>query len=133
MELTYFLAQLIGLYCLIVGVLIFFKKKLFIEFVNEFLRAPATLFFPGLVAIFLGLLMVLSHNYWNAGNLTLLVTLVGWAALLKGLALLFIPKTAVRWIQWCKLEKFSWLYAVIVLLIGLYLAHAGFTHTGLLH
>jgi hypothetical protein len=133
MELTYFLAELIGLYFLIVGVLMVFRKRLFLQVVQEFYAGSALMFLGGWVAMFLGLLMVLIHNYWNAGFLALVITLVGWAALLKGAALLFMPKCISRWVTIFKLEKLFYLYAVVVLIIGAYLAHAGFTHVGLLH
>jgi hypothetical protein len=133
MELTYFLAQLLGLYFLIVGLLMLFRKKMFLEVINEFYAGSALMFLAGWFAMLLGLLIVLIHNYWNAGILALIVTLSGWAALLKGVALLFIPKTTARWARSVGLEKFFYLYAIIILIVGLYLTHAGFTHAGLLH
>jgi hypothetical protein len=133
MELTYFLAQLLGLYLLVVGLLMIFQKKMVLEVINECYANSALMFLAGWVAIFLGLLMVLIHNYWNVGVLALVVTLSGWAALLKGAALLFIPKTTVRWVRAANLEKMFYGYAIIVLIVGLYLTHAGFTHTGLLY
>lgn len=133
MALTYFLAQLIGLYLLIVGLLMLFRKRMFLDVLNEFYERPSSLFLAGWLAMLLGLLLVLSYNYWNAGILALVITLTGWAALLKGATLLLMPKTAVRWTRAFNLEKFFYLYAIIALIIGAYLAHAGFIHTGLLH
>jgi len=133
MELTYFLAQLIGLYLLIAGLLMLLRKKMFLEVINEFYDTPSSLLLAGWFAMLLGLLLVLNYNYWNTSILALVITLAGWAALLKGITLLFIPKTMIRWTRAFNLEKFFYLYAIIVLLIGAYLTHAGFTHLGLLH
>ena len=133
MELTYFLAQLIGLYCVIVGVVMLLRKKMFMEILSEFYRSPAALFLAGFIAMLLGLLMVLSHNYWSAGTLALVVTLVGWIALLKGLWIIFFPHSATRAIETLKVQEYSWAYAIVVLVVGLYLVHGGFSHMGLLH
>lgn len=133
MALTYFLAQLIGVYFLLIGLLMLVRKNTFLQVVYEFYDHPVSLFLAGWMAMFFGLLLVLSYNYWNAGTLELIITLTGWAALLKGLALLFIPSVTSRWVRSMNLERFSSLYAVIVLVLGTYLAHAGFTHTGILH
>jgi hypothetical protein len=133
MPLTYFLAQLIGLYCLLIGCALLFRKKMMVEVINDMYRNPSVLFVVGLIATFLGLLVVLNHNYWNSGFLALVVTLVGWAALLKGGVILFVPEMTVSWVRMARLEKFAYVYAVIVLIVGLYLVHGGFTQMGLLH
>jgi len=133
MALTYFLAQLIGLYLLIVGLLMLFRKKMFLGVIQEFYERPSSMFIAGWLAMVLGLMLVLSYSYWNAGILALVITLAGWAALLKGAMLLLFPKAMVRFTRVFKLEKFFYLYAIIVLIIGAYLTHAGFTHVGLLH
>ena len=87
----------------------------------------AALVSSGAIAMVLGLLMVLSYNYWNAGTLALVVTLVGWAALLKGLALVFMPQSVIaRFVGVLKVRELSWFYAIIILVIGAYLAYAGF-------
>ncbi len=132
MPITYFLAQLIGLYCLLIGCALLFRKKMMVEVINDMYRNPSVLFVVGLIATFLGLLVVLNNNYWTSGFLALVVTIVGWAALLKGAAILFIPEMTVSWVRLARLEKFAYLYAIIVLVVGLYLVHAGFTHAGLL-
>jgi len=124
MELTYFLAQLIGLYLLIVGLLMLFRKRMFLEVINEFYERPSSLFIAGWLAMFLGLMLVLSYNYWNTSILALVITIAGWAALLKGATLLLFPKAMIRLMHSFRLEKFFYLYAVVVLIIGAYLTHA---------
>jgi len=110
-----------------------FRKNMFLQVLNEFYDHPASLFVAGLMAMFIGLFLVLLYNYWNAGFLALVVTLTGWAALVKGISLLFMPKTVSRWSRAMNLDKFSSLYAVVILVVAVYLMHAGFTHMGILH
>ena len=126
MPLTYFLAELIGLYCIIMGAVMLFRKQVIAAVMDGYYRNEDAIFLPGLLATFLGLMLVLSHNFWSAGLLALVVTLVGWAALLKGLWLLFFPNSAVRAIDIFKIKEFSWLYGIVIIVIGAYLAYAGF-------
>ena len=48
------------------------------------------LFAWGLVSFVVGIAMVLSYNVW-AWNWQIVITILGWAALVKGLFLLFFP------------------------------------------
>ena len=126
MPLTYFLAELIGLYCIIIGAIMLFRKQVFAAVIDGYYHNEETIFLPGLLAAFLGLMLVLSHNYWGAGLLALVVTLVGWAALVKGLWLLFFPSSATRVIDIFKVKEMAWLYGIVIVVIGAYLAYAGF-------
>ena len=47
----------------------------------------------GMVATAAGIAVVLGHNVWSGGALPVVVTLVGWAALLMGVALLLVRTT----------------------------------------
>jgi len=133
MDLTYFLAQLFGYYLIIVGILFLFRAKAFGRAMGELAKSEGMLVFAGLGATLGGFAIVLSHNIWDAGHLALLVTLFGWAVLLKGLGLLFVPeKTIAMWTRWSSLERYGYVYGAVTLLIGLYLLHGGVTHTGLL-
>jgi hypothetical protein len=46
------------------------------------------MFFVDIVTVAIGLALVLGHNVWSGGPLAIAVTLMGWATLVKGLALL---------------------------------------------
>jgi len=126
-SLTLFLAQLIGLFCILMGLLILFRKDVYIAIIDGYYRDPESVFLPGLIASFLGLMVVLSHNYWGLGVLALIVTLVGWISLLKGVWLIFFPTSVVRTIDAFKLKEWSWAYGIIVLIIGAYLTYTGFS------
>ena len=133
MELTYFLAQLFGYYLVIIGLLFLFRKNEFIRVVSDMSKSESFLLLAGMLTAAAGLATVLTHNLWSEGNLALLVTLIGWAALLKGLALMFLPeRTIVMWTRWSSLKKYSYFYAIVILLLGLYLLHGGITRVGLL-
>ncbi len=122
MPLTFFLAQVFGWYLLIIGALFLFKRREFVEAVAEMARSKATLLLAGLFGTLGGLLVVLSHEVWGAGAIPTLVTLFGWAILLKGLAIIFLPQQVVNaWTRWSNLERFAYLYAAVTIILGLYL------------
>ena len=56
---------------------------------------PAASFLGGVYALLVGIVVVLGHNLWVA-DARVLVTIVGWAALLSGMVLLYLPE-ALAW------------------------------------
>jgi hypothetical protein len=128
MATTYFLARLIGLLLLPVGASMLLRKTLFMKALNDITGNSTSLFMAGIVLLLLGLSLVLTHNLWHAGFLPLVITLIGWILILRGIASMFVPGDGIaRMIRWFRVEKFSWLYALLVLAIGAYLTWAGFT------
>jgi len=126
MSLTYLLAQVMGIYCLVVGASMFFQKKDFIRIVDEMAHSRAMLYVLGFIALLLGLLVVLTHNIWTAGPLPLVVTLFGWVLILKGIFTMFTSyETMLRLIRAIKLEQLTWFYVLILLVLGAYLTYAG--------
>lgn len=92
---------------------------------------PPLLFIAGLLGTTAGLAIVLTHNVWSGGTLPILVTLFGWAALIKGALLLVLPPEAESrvFLVGLHFEPHPNLYATILLVIGAYLTYAGFTFT----
>jgi hypothetical protein len=77
-----------------------------------------------LVTVIAGLATVLAHNVWSGGAAPVLVTLCGWAMVVKGALLLFVPLSLVSRFPIAP----AWLYmsGTLGLLWGAYLAYAGF-------
>jgi hypothetical protein len=75
-----------------------------------------------------GLAMVLAHNVWSGGPLPVIVTLIGWWLLIGNVLLLLLPAQAiVALVDAFQVERFSYLYALIGLAIGLCLTYAAFS------
>ena len=114
---------------LIVGLTMLFLKKRWWHVIDELCKPQGqTLnYVLGLIALPIGLLLVMLNNVWDAGLLALVVTLFGWVVLLKSI-LMFVssPAQLGRLIKTFKMEDWWYLYVVIVLIIGAYLAYAGF-------
>ena len=125
---TIFLSKLIGLYSIVVGLAMVAHKQATLRMVGALLQYAPLLYLVGVIALGIGLAMVLGHNVWKGGALPVVVTLIGWLSLLKGLHFLFLPSAvAVRLflgvLHYCQL---FYLYVAIDLIIGVYLTYAGF-------
>ena len=72
--------------------------------------------------------MILGHNVWSGGVLPVVVTIVGWLVLAKGLLLLFAtPDALTQLFEQMQYGEHYALYLAPSLVIGLYLTWAGFT------
>ena len=80
-----------------------------------------------MVATAAGLALVLGHQVWAGAALPIVVTLVGWAVLLKGVTLLLVPSeqiaTAYREMG-CR--RFFRIWTLAVLALGLWVTGIAF-------
>lgn len=125
---TIYLSRLIGLYCIFVVLSMVIRKQDTVYAVAAFLRNPSTMLVLGIIAVAVGLAMVLAHNIWSGGAMTVVVTLVGWIALIKGLLILFLPADAEAEIilSWLRHPLLYYVSIIPSLLIGIYLTYCGF-------
>ncbi len=103
-------------------------KQATVGMVTALLHNAAALFLVSLMAVVAGLGLVLGHNVWSGGALPVVVTLVGWSALAKGLILLFLsPEAASRlYLEGFAYEHLFYFYISLSLLLGIYLTYGGF-------
>lgn len=125
---TAFLGKLIGLYCILLSLSMAVNKQATVQTVMALVHNAPVLYVFGLTLVAVGLAMVLSHNVWSGGALPVIVTLVGWLALIKGMLFLLLPPpAAVGVILWGRAyEQFFYLDAALVLILGVYLTYWGF-------
>jgi hypothetical protein len=75
----------------------------------------------GIISLAIGVAMIPGHNIWSGGALPVVVTLVGWLILAKGLLILLIePETISRSFEQRYGEHY-YFYLARSLVIGLYL------------
>ena len=127
MTLTAYIAQLLGLYLALSGVLMIVREQAMMVLVPKFVDSPPFLYFLGSLRVLIGLAIVLAHNMW-IGTLGTIIYLVGWLTLLRGIAMLLLPGETERKI----LEVFSrgnvwYATAIVAIVLGGWLAYAGFT------
>ncbi len=124
-QLTVFLARLLGLFTILVVAALLLRGNALVE--AAVANQPVMLVY-GIISLGLGLAMVLGHNVWSGGVLPVVITLVGWLILLKGLLLLALaPETLTQFYAQMHYGEHFDLYLIPSLVIGLYLTWAGFT------
>lgn len=129
--LTVFLGRLLGLYCTLAALSMILNRQTTVQTVTALVHDAPAMFVVGIITLSTGLAMVLGHNVWSGGALPVLVTLIGWTTLIKGLLFVFLPPDAEATFFLATLhyaQRF-YVYAAISLLLGLYLTYAGFTAT----
>jgi hypothetical protein len=88
-----FLARLIGPLVLVVAVGLFINTAGYRAMAQEFLRNPALFYLSGVLTLTAGLAIVLAHNVWVA-NWPVLITIVGWLAMIGGTMRIALPERA---------------------------------------
>ena len=128
MATSIFLARLIGPVCLVIGLAPLLNGAAFRTLAGEFLNNPALMFLSGVITLPVGLAIVLSHNVW-AGDWRILITILGWLAIVGGLARILVPQRAVA-VGRTLLANPSTLHIStgVYLLIGALLCFFGYIH-----
>ena len=126
---TVFLSRLFGLYCILVVASMALHRRATVESVTALLNNAALMWVLSAITLTIGLAMVLAHNVWSGGALPVVVTLVGWATLIKGLLFLFLPSGVELEFILSALRNpllfYVWMTPSLVL--GIYLTYVGFT------
>jgi hypothetical protein len=127
-ERTIFLSKLIGVYCVVLAIAMALNKAATLQMVGALLRDAPVLYVLGSIITAAGLAVVIQHNRWS-GLPAVLVTIIAWAALVKGLLfLLFPPNAAVGIALWgVPYQRFYYADVVVAFVLGSYLAYYGFT------
>jgi hypothetical protein len=125
---TLFLSRLIGLYCILVALSMMTRRQATVETVTALLQNPSLMFIVGVITLVAGLAMVLAHNVWSGGTLVVVVTLVGWTALIKSLFFLFLPPETEAGFFLGRLhyQQLFYVHTAISLVLGVYLTYSGF-------
>jgi hypothetical protein len=125
---TAFLSRLIGIYCIIVAIAMAAHKEATTQMVSALVNDPPVLYLFGLIIVAVGLAMILSHNVWHGGPLAIVVTLVGWTTLFKGLIFLFLPPPAAAGVAiWgAAYQQYYYFDVGLALALGIYLTYGSF-------
>ena len=124
-KLTVFLARLTGLSTILVVIALLVRGSAIID--TTVADAPVMLAYA-IISLAVGVSMILGHNVWSGGALPVVVTLVGWLILAKGLLLLFLtPEALSRVYEQMQYGEHYYFFLTPAFVIGLYLTWAGFT------
>jgi len=81
-----------------------------------------------IIALAGGLAIVLAHNIWSGGALPILVTLIGWVMVIRGVLFLFLPPEAtLQILATMQFGRLFYVYLGIPFVLGIYLTYLAFT------
>lgn len=122
--LTLRLAEIIGLYMIVVGIGGLASPHRWRAVMDDLNRSPGLVIVLGFAVFAVGGTLVLIHNVWT-DPLSIAVSLVGYVALIEGATLLAVPDPLIRVGYWSLGFIRSW--AGTALVLGLFLFVAGLT------
>lgn len=126
MDITLFLAQIMGVYFLVAGVGILMNPARMRGAMKEAEKSYLLPYFDGAVALIVGLLIVLTHNVWD-NLMSSLVSLIGWIAVLEGVLMLTLPQKSIsRIMQSFMGANLGRFMGVVSVVVGLYFVYNGF-------
>ena len=125
---TTFLGKLLGIYLVVVSIAMAADKTATLQTVSALVLNAPLVFVLGLILVAAGLAMILSLSLWSGGALPIVVRLISWLTLAKGLAfLLWPPLAAPGFVLWGSLyAQFFYVDMAIVFVLGAYLTFASF-------
>ena len=126
MQTSLFLAKLIGPTLLIIGISILLNREAFKTMAGEFINSRALIYVAGVLAFMPALALVLTHNVWVA-DWRVLITLIGWFALITGAIRLLFPQEVMRLGRRAVANPTTFLIAsTIMIVLGAILCFYGF-------
>ena len=126
METSVFIARIFGLCYLIIGAGFMFNRKAFGQVMEDFCKNAALVFYGGVLALVIGVVIILTHNVWVA-NWTVMITIIGWLGFIKGIWMIAFPDTVPAFMQaYKKNESLLTVHSIGALILGVVLTFFGF-------
>lgn len=126
MDVSVFLAQVMGLGFLLIGLGHLLNLGGMKKLLTEYSKSPALMYLTGFMLTVAGVVLVLHHNTWGA-DWTLLITILCWLVLVKGLFFVFLPNLMAKEMKsMAKQENLLMFGAILSLVMGVYLGYLGF-------
>jgi hypothetical protein len=122
---TRMFARVLGPYLVIVAITAVARASQMRPLASEFGANPVWAFVTGAFILLSGLIVIALHQYWR-GSAAIIVSVLGWMTVAKGVSLLAVPQTYISAVN-SAVEPTIWLRAgfVVVALVGLYLTYVG--------
>jgi|GEM_PF-828929 len=124
MELSLFLAKLLGVYMLIVAAELILRRHEFEGAVRDFAASKGLIVFSGSVSLMLGLAVAIGHPIYEF-NFRGLITLIGYILILRGIWRMAFPSRLQKRMATCFHQGYRECL-IILIILGIYLTYTGF-------
>ena len=125
MEISHFLAKLIGLYLLILGVLTILRRPQIKAMSKELASSKSALAVSGEISLVFGLVIAIDHTIWEY-SWRGLITLLGYIMILKAILRFGFPAQVKKMVSKMT-EQGWWILSIVLIVLGAYLTYHGFT------
>lgn len=122
MELSIFVAKVMAIIYIAAGFAALRGAINFTKVVDDFVKSKGLTFLAGFFTVLVGMLLIEYHNFW-VKDWTVVITLVGWGAVIKGVMFIAFPELLK---VFSGFYKYSKVWGGFVLIIGLLFGYAGF-------
>lgn len=92
MELSILIAKIIAVSYIAMSIGVLFGGISYKKMYLDIMKSPGLLTFSGIFGIIIGFLLIEYHNIW-VKDWRVLITIIGWLALIEGVAYLSFPNT----------------------------------------
>jgi len=126
MDAAVFIARIFGLLYLVAAIGMMANREFYQKVMEDFCKNSTLVLYGGLLALITGVVIILIHNVWVA-NWTVIITIIGWAGLIKGIWIIVFPGTVSRFMQaYQKNENLIMVHSIAALILGAVLTFFGF-------
>ena len=124
-ETTLLVVQLAGPILLALGLGFLLNQKMYMKVYSGFGKNPFMVVLAGMMSMVMGILIVMNHNLWST-PLEVIVSILGWGALVKGAAFMVIPTFYEKMGKIFTNKSFFTIVSLIAIVLGGYLSWVGF-------
>jgi len=119
--------QIFGLIYLSMGLGMSLNQKFYKSLLGNYKDNPAMTYLTGLIVFVLGFIIVSHHNIWSSDITTVIITILGWTALIKGILVIIFPDTMISVVRKiAPISKHTKTWSMIVFFLGLIISYLGF-------
>ncbi len=126
MDTSLFLAKLIGPLLVVIAIGMLLRQDATLAMARDFIANRALVYLAGFLTLLGGLSIVITHNVWT-GGWPVVITILGWLAIVGGIARMLFPET-VMGIGQRMLDNRTYVTVggVVEGLLGLWLCYVGY-------
>lgn len=125
MEISVLIAKILSVVYLSFAWGLLFSKEYYKKELSKLVDNSAYLILGGFLAIVFGFLTLEFHDFWN-GDWTVVITIFGWIALIKGIVLIAFPQMFSNYKNTISNKENQKYLIVIMLILGVFFGYFGF-------
>ena len=118
--------QLFSLVYLAVGIGMLINPGFYKKLFTDFCENAAVMYLGGIMALVIGFLILAHRGIRCTQDLAMILSLIGWLALIKGILILVQPKMMIAMVKAMMKDSLLKILPVIIILIGLAFSFLGF-------